>query len=112
MPEQIQVTQTLTVKTVVAGKYIFYEDKTVQGSLTPKEPDHGNERDHEGCASQGQAYPTDEEIRAVQEARGLNRIGAVQYLRRQSAKAIRQPVELNGKLAELGDKAHKRSIEA
>jgi hypothetical protein len=52
-------------------------------------------------------YPTDEEVAKVMEERKLNRIGAVQYLRRQAAKvaSITQPVELNKKLAELGDKA-------
>ena len=33
------------------------------------------------------AYPTDEAVAAVVAERKLNRIGAVQYLRRQSAKA-------------------------
>jgi hypothetical protein len=50
-------------------------------------------------------YPSDEEIARVMAERKLNRIGAVQYLRRQSAKAITQPKELNKVLAKLGDKA-------
>jgi len=52
-------------------------------------------------------YPTDVEIAKVMEDRKLNRIGAVQFRRRQAAKSnqLTQPVELNAKLAELGDKA-------
>ena len=52
-------------------------------------------------------YPTDEEIARVMAERKLNRIGAVQYLRRQSAKASQatQPKALNKVLAKLGDKA-------
>jgi hypothetical protein len=37
--------------------------------------------------TESKAYPTDAEIAAVMEERKLNRIGAVQYLRRKSAKA-------------------------
>lgn len=50
-------------------------------------------------------YPSDEEVAHVMADRKLNRIGAIQYLRRQSAKAITQPKELNRVLAKLGDKA-------
>jgi hypothetical protein len=50
-------------------------------------------------------YPSDEEVGRVMAERKLNRIGAIQYLRRQSAKAITRPKELNKVLAKLGDKA-------
>lgn len=44
MPEQIQVTQTLTAKTVVAGKYIFYETKTVQETPSPEKDIQNDDR--------------------------------------------------------------------
>jgi hypothetical protein len=50
-------------------------------------------------------YPSDEEIARVMDERKLNRIGAIQCLRRQSAKVITQPKELNKVLVKLGDKA-------
>jgi hypothetical protein len=50
-------------------------------------------------------YPSDAEITHVMAERKLNWIGAVQYLRRQSAKAITQPKELNKVLAKLDNKA-------
>ena len=48
-------------------------------------------------------YPTDVEIAKVMENRKLNRIGPVQYLRRQAARSsqLSQSVELTEKLAEL-----------
>ncbi len=47
------------------------------------------------------------QIASIMETRKLNRMGAIQYMKRQAAKAkpIQQPDELNAKLAELGDNA-------
>lgn len=58
-------------------------------------------------AKKGWTPEEEAQITSIMETRKLNRLGAIQYLRRQSAKSVanQPPVELDAKLAALGDKA-------